>query len=261
MKTLCTYFCPTLVALMFLVNGCTEHVVTPHQAEIHVNAVSDNDDAARKKTAPVSIFSVDGRDYEFVYDVNGRLSSIVATSGGALIYEYVVHYKGDRFVGADLVENGEVVSSNTNFVFDKKGRILSYDYVFFYVPEFPEGIVEHNTLMYDHKGNVIGMNDVQFLTYDPHRNITLWHDDTFTYDHRKSNPLNSIPDLWLVFVEEFGYAQLIMSADLSTSKTIRNINTTTTTTYTHEYNSAGQLISKVGVTNGAVTERYTFSYE
>jgi hypothetical protein len=257
MKTLCTSLRVTLIAFVCLLTSCTDDVLRNHQA-----AVLDDfsDEAARKKMAPVSVFSVNDRDYDFIYDDSGRLSSIIVTSGGDLMYQYIVHYKGDQFVGADLVENGEVVSSNTNFEFDKKGRILAYDYVFFYVPEFPEGITEHNTLMYDQKGNLVGMNGVEFLGYDPHRNIVLWHDDSFEYDHKTSNPLNSIPNLWLVFVEEFGYAQLILSADLSTSKTITNVSSTSTTTYTHQYNSAGQLISKVGTTNGVVTERYTFSY-
>ena len=260
MKALNNPHLTLLIACVCLLSSCTDDVLVPEVSGT-VNDLSVNSATARKKAPPVSMFSRDDRSYAFNYDEQGRLASIDATSNGTLLYQYIVHYQGDRFVRADLVENGQIMSSHRNFEFDKRGRIVAYDYVSFFFPEdFPDGLVQHSTVMYDKKGNVIGSNGVEFLTYDPHRNVVQWLDDTFTYNKKISNPLNNIPDLWLVFVEEFAFVQLILSPDMMTSKTVNNVMSSLTTTYTHEFNSAGQVISMVGVTNGAVTERYTFSY-
>lgn len=255
----------TLVAFVFLfTSSCTDVELAPRQVTSMNEDISQEDKAGRKKKVSVSVFSVDGRDYEFIYDGEGRLSSINASDQGGLIYQYIVRYDGDQFIAADLVENGQVMSSNRNFEFDKKGRIVAFDYVsFFYPDQFPEGLVEHNTVTYDKKGNAVQVRG-QALTYDQHRNIIQWGESTFAFPRnsnpRNANPLNDIPDLWLVFVEEFGHAELMLSPQLSTSKTFPGGAGMLTTTYTHQYNEAGQLIRKTGVTNGNVTELYTFSY-
>src|SRR5688500_6077439 len=107
MKTIFISIRATLVAFVcLLMSSCSDVELAPQQVPFQDEDIPQADQAGRKKKAPVSVFRVDGRDYDFNYDSEGRLLSIDASDQGGLIYQYVVRYDGDQFIAADLVENG-----------------------------------------------------------------------------------------------------------------------------------------------------------
>jgi YD repeat-containing protein len=239
-----------LVILLLIVSSCSDQEITP------VTESTSIDEAAARKSAPlVSSFSYNNRLYEFTYDSEGRVTTI-SVSEGSIFYTYVAHYDGDQLISADLVEDGRVMSSNTNFEFDRKGRIIAYDYVSYFFPDIPEGLRTHYMLTYDKKGNLVTMFDNSTLVYDNHRNVIQWGDRIFTYE-RMSNPFYSIPDLWLIFVEETYYAELMISPNVNTSQTFPN---GIVTTYQNEFDENGNLIRRVSLVNGSVIETLTFTY-
>ena len=235
-----------------MISSCSDPAISPRKP---TNSTNEADEVARKFKTPVSSFTFNGRLYEFVYDSNGKVASITA-SQGSVAYMYVTHYEGDRLISADLVEDGKVMSSNTNFEYDKKGRVLSYDYVSYFFPEYPEGVTQHYTVSYDKKGNMIQAPDGSQLASDNRGNIIQWGGTSFTFE-RASNPFYQIPDLWMVFVEEPFFWEFILSPNNATSRTAAN---GAVTTYQNQYDASGRLISRTGYMNGQEIEEISLSY-
>jgi YD repeat-containing protein len=241
-----------LICLVF--TSCHEQEIVPSVKTQQLITAASSAEFTKMSSVPMSSFTFNGRTYSFVYDEQGRVSSINVVQG-TIQYQYVAHYEGDRLVSADLIENGQVMSSNTNFEYGKKGVILSYDYVSYFYPEFPEGIVQHQTLSYNSRGDIVRTQDNSELTYDGHRNVVQWGSTQFTYD-KGLNPFSVFPDLWILFVEEPFLMEFTLSENNSTSRTNGGV----IIDYVNEYNEQGQLISKTGYSNGQVNDTITFTY-
>jgi YD repeat-containing protein len=254
--TLTSAFLKILLLVIAVMTSCsTEENIRPTENDPMTEARALEDPSARKRTQPVSAFTYNGRRYDFIYDAEGRVTTVTA-SEGSILYTYVTTYEGDQLISSNLVEGDKVMSSNTNFQFDKKGRIIAYDYVSYFYPEYPEGLVTHYTLGYDKKGNLIKMYDGSILQYDNHHNVIQWGSRVLTYEN-KTNPLNVVDDLWLIFVEEPYIAEFSLSQNVSTSQLLSN---GIMVVYQNEYNESGLLIRKTATINGSVNEVLEFFY-
>jgi hypothetical protein len=175
----------------------------------------------------------------------------VTVAGAPSPYQYVAHYGGDQLISADLVEDGEVVSSNTNFQFDSNGNVVAYDYVY-----HPGGYAQTYTLGYDDEGNLTRLYDGTIVTYNRKGNAVQIGDSGFTY-HSRTNPLGSYDDLWLVFVEEPFIAEYFLSNHV-VSKEVRPDGTVVT--YTNEYDKDRRLIRTTATANDQVISEVTYTY-
>ncbi|HYG01441.1 MAG TPA: hypothetical protein VD927_03300 [Chryseosolibacter sp.] len=248
-----------VIVLGIMLISCGEDEITPinHDGETSSDAISD-ENGRRKLKELLSSFWYNDRIYDFSYDEAGRIENITATENGTILYTYVPHYNGDQLISSDLVEGGMVMSSNTHFLFDKKGNIISYDYLSYFFPEYPDGIAFPYSLAYDKKGNISRMTDNSILLYDNKRNAIQWGDRQFTFDTKKLNPFYVYDNLWLVFVEEPFYAELMLNPNIMTSQTFPN---GVITIYENVYDNDGRLITRISKVNGSVIETMQFTYK
>jgi hypothetical protein len=208
----------------------------------------------------------DGRRYQFAYDNKGHVDYITAVEGGQTIYTYDVTYKRKKLFLVQLVEQGNVVSENSNFEFDESGNIIEYTYTQ-YIEGVPEGVSTVNNLQYDDQNRLIfltsdGSPSGREWIYDNEDNVTRsttsGSETTYTYDNKR-NPLNMVPDLFFLVVEETGYWEFIVSKHNSVTRshfTSWN-NQTVNTTYTNEYDQYSRLVRK---TEDSGNE-FTFTYD
>jgi YD repeat-containing protein len=203
-----------------------------------------------------------GRHYEFVYDKKGLVDYIDVPDPG---YRYEVTYKGKKLFSAQLIENGEVVSENHNFKLDKKGNIIEYTYSW-YSDDIPGGYHNVHTMEYDERNRLISVTSdggTKTFSYNDHGDVTSMststYEATYTYDS-KINPLNLVPDLFFIVVEEPFLWEFILSTHNSETRTESptvNHPQGLETIYTNEYDSFLRLIRK---TDGG-EEGFTFLYE
>jgi hypothetical protein len=104
-----------LAVLFLVVTGCKEGLL---------EEIMNRKGIARKTMLQEMIHN--GRHYEFVYDTKGLVDHIDVSQNNEHIYRYEVTYKDNQLYSAALVENGEVVSENHDFKYDKKGNIVEY---------------------------------------------------------------------------------------------------------------------------------------
>ena len=203
-----------------------------------------------------------GRHYEFAYDKKGYVDYINVPDPA---YRYEVTYKGKKISSAQLIENGQVVSENHDYEFDKRGNIIAYTYSW-YSEDIPGGYHNVHTLTYDEQNRIASItsdNGTQTFSYNHQGDVimisTSGSETTYTYDN-KINPLNLIPDLFFIVVEEPFLWEFI----LSTHNSVTRMETPTVnhpqglhTAYTNEYDSFLRLIRK---TDGK-EQGFTFLYE
>ena len=94
-------------------------------------------------------------------------------------------------------------------------------------------------LTYDKKGNVIGVGGT-----------------TYQYD-KNINPLSLQSDLWLILVEESGYALYTLSPNNTTSVTYAN---GASGVYLNEYDKKKRLLSQALQMSGTTTPVISFEY-
>lgn len=206
----------------------------------------------------------DGRHYEFVYDKKGRVDYIDASQDGAHMYRYEVTYKNNLLYSAALIENGEVVSENHDFKYDKRKNIIEYTYSW-YTIDVPGGVHSVKNFAYDNMDRLISVKENGGETtfeYDHADNViqstTQRSETTYTYDN-KLNPLHLVPDLFAIVVEETFFWEFIFSGHNSETrhKLILHNMELQNTTYMNEYDPYFRLVSKTDqVGNG-----FTFIYE
>ena len=241
-------------ALLAVLTGCNEELL---------NELLDRKGVAKKTR--LKEMTRDGRQYQFAYDNKGQVDYIKAIEGGQTIYTYEVTYKKKKLFLVQLVENGNVVSENSNFEFDESGNIIEYTYTQ-YVEEVPEGVSTVHDLEYDDQNRLIsltsdGASSGREWTYDNMdnvtRSITSGSETTYTYDNKR-NPLNMVPDLFFLVVEETGYWEFIVSKHNSVTRshfTTWN-NQTVNTTYINEYDEFSRLVRKTDEEGNEFTFRY-----
>ena len=209
----------------------------------------------KKLKTPITSFTISGRTYEVEYNEAGLISLINAYQDGVLLYQYYAYYEGEQLVRADLVENGQVMSSNTNFQYDSDGNVIAYDYVSYFFPEFPEGLVEPKTVLLNADGRLASFESMP-LTYDKKGNVIAVGTTSYTYD-KNVNPLSVQDDLWLLLVEEPGYALYTLSPNNTTSVTYGNGERGV---YINEYDKKKRLLWQSLQVNGATTPVISFEY-
>ena len=245
-----------IIAMLF--TGCGTEEISPVINDTSSSATGITEENGRRKLkSPLTSFSFNDRTYTFNYNDAGELVEITASQNETILYSYVPHYDRRQLISADLIENGKVMSSNTNFDFDKKGNITGYDYVSYFFPEYPNGIAFPYTLVYDKKGNISTMSDNSSLLYDHKDNVVQWGDRRFIFDTKNLNPFYQYEDLWLVFVEEPFLTELMLSPNLMTSQSSADGQVTT---YSNVYDSQRRLVTRIATVNGEVTETMHFTY-
>ena len=207
----------------------------------------------------------DGRQYLFTYDNKGFVDYITAVEGGQAMYTYDVTYKKKKLFSAQLVERGEVVSENSNFEFDGAGNIIKYTYTQ-YLEDVPEGVSTVHDLDYDNQNRLISLTTDGSATglewiYDNRDNVTSSttpsSETTYTYDNRL-NPLNRVPDLFFLVVEEHVFWEFILSEHNSVTRSHLTTwnNRTVNTSYTNEYDEYFRLVRKTDEEGSG----FTFTY-
>jgi len=210
------------------------------------------------KDLVLKAFSFGGRTYTIFYGPGGRVDSIRAMSN-TLQYSYIVYYKGSRIDSVNLVLNGLIQSTNTNFQY--KGNVItSFDYYYrgYSLPYFTT-----YTYTYDSKKRIQTlqatiMNTIisgpEQLNYDENNNVIEWTNTRsttqYTYDN-KLNPLYLVPNLFAIVVEEHFLWEFSFSQYNSISKS----STGTNVLYQNKYSNSGRLISKTYSGSG-----FTFTY-
>lgn len=194
---------------------------------------------------------VQGRTYDFVYDQQGLIDYIDTDAG----YMYQVTYEDDKLVSSAVVENGESVSKNHNFKYDKKGNIIEYTYTL-----HGDGYSSGHTITYDNRSRLTSISNesgTRDYTYnkknDVVKSVSSGSEVTYTYD-KKSNPLNRVPDLFFLVVEEAFLWEYILSEDNFVTRKEDG----TTTIYVNEYDAFNRLIKKYAE---SPTDGFTFVYE
>jgi len=229
-----------VLALVFL-SGCNEELL---------DELMNRKGLAKKAQLQEMIF-VD-RHYEFTYDRKGLVDRIDALERGEIIYAYDITYKDKKLFSAALVENGAVVSENHDFKFDEKENITGFTYSW-YTEDVPGGVHSVYLFGYDEKNRLVevsvdGSSSYSY-SYDNRDNISEW--DTFnskvtyTYDE-KFNPLNRVPDLFALLVEEQFFWEYILSEHNSVTRSeITEIRPEPqTTTFMNEYDKYFRLVRK-----------------
>ena len=218
------------------------------------------------KKAQLQEMIYEGRQYQFTYDNKGLVDYINAVEGGQTIYRYDVTYKKKQLFSAALVENGELVSENRDFKFDENGNIIKYTYTW-YIEDVPGGVSTVYDLVYDDQNRLVvlssdgGSNRNEFI-YDNSDNVSDWttpsSSTTYTYDS-KLNPMNRVPDLLFLLVEEPFFREFILSEHNSVTRsrfTAFNWQTRNTT-YTNEYDAYFRLVRKTDEEG----DGFTFLYD
>jgi YD repeat-containing protein len=230
----------TVALLMVLLTGCNDSFWDELR----------NHKGVGKKTL-VDEMVVNGRTYDFVYDEHGRVDYIETDAG----YTYEVTYEGGRLKSSAVVEDGKIVSENRNFKYDKDGNIIEYTYTLHDV-EYDKV----HMLSYDKKGRLTAIttdSGTQSFTYNNKDNVVKasggTSEVTYTYD-RKFNPLNRIPDLLFLVVEETFLWEYILSEDNFVTREEDGV----ITTYVNEYDAFNRLARKYAESPG---DGFTFIYE
>jgi hypothetical protein len=216
---------------------------------------------ARSNDLVVKTFTTADRTYSFFYSPNGTVDSVLVT--GSRSYAYRVTYKGSHLDSVYLVDNGRIVSTNSNFEY-KGNLITSFDYF-----DRIDNLLYPWTysLTYDSQRRIQSiersyqnkvLNQVQ-ISYDNNGNITTWNDftsnsATYTYDIGL-NPLHLIPDLFVIMVEEHWIWEYSLSQHNSISKTYF---AGQSLTYQNQYNGSGQLVAKSFSNN---SNNFSFTYQ
>ena len=228
--------------------------------------VPENTTPAHHKDFRIREMIHNNRHYVFFYNQRGDVDSVRITQG-SLSYAYKVYYQGARIDSVNLVMNGIIYSTNTDFTY--KGKwITGYTYYFrasnFAIPPQPY------TFTYDHKGNITAIHSnyatsyeaVDSFIYNDNNDVvqSIEHigslNSTYTYD-TTINPLYFIP-LFAIFVEEHIFIEQGLSAHNSLSRTYAN---GTIVNYLNQYNALGQLTGKTFYDNNqSGSNSYTFTY-
>lgn len=234
------------VVVFFLLFSCSpDQEITPfNDSATSMSAVSQ-----------LMGFNANGRQYNFYYNGDNLVDSIAV--GDPVIYTYIVSYNDQAIESVNLRDGGEIVATNDQFTFDKKGNITSYRYTFF-LPDLEEGISQTVDVTYDKRGRISNLTGP--ITYDNQSNITLWQQGSFSsqYSYEKSiNPLYGVENLFVMLVEETYYWDYILSKHNSITKVT---NGGTPIEFVNEYDKRKRLVSKTAIQNGTVVDQLTFSY-
>lgn len=204
------------------------------------------------------------RHYQFTYDKKGHVDHIKVLEDDELIYTYDATYRNGRLQSAELVENGAVVSENSEFEFDDRGNITGFTYIW-WIEGLPGGARTEFNFTYDDQNRVVSASADGTLretyTYDNEDNlikmISSSRETTFTYDDG-FNPLSLVPDLFALMVEEHFFWELSFSDHNSLTRHEVNTNNMVVnhTTYSNEYDRFFRLIRKTAEEG----EEFTFSY-
>lgn len=201
-------------------------------------------------------FTRDDRTYKLHYHRNGRIDSVTA-SGPNSSYTYRVTYTGQKIDSSSLWQNGELISSKKNVMYDLAGRITGYTYQLHVYPQPPRTF----QLTYNPQGDlyiIANTSSSDTLLYSSNHGLT----DRFTpfnhyhYTNDSSlNPLNHTANL-VIFTEEY-FAELWLSKRNVTQEVI-NGSSHQTTNFTNEFDSRGRIIKRTasGYTPGLITYTY-----
>ncbi|MCD9015127.1 hypothetical protein [Parachryseolinea silvisoli] len=179
------------------------------------------------------------RHYNLFYNWRGTVDSVVATDVYNN-YVYRVAYTRGRIDSVGIYDHGQYVSVNRDFKFNRRGQIVSYNYVFF-TPVGP--YVQPVNLNYDHRGRIVAVRGAS-VRYNRFDNV-IWFQNgvssyfTYTY-HWGKNPLREVDNLGAMMVEESWIWQYVLSKSSTLSRTNENGDTFT---FTNVYDSKGRLIS------------------
>jgi hypothetical protein len=232
----------SIALVLFFLSACNEELL---------DEIMNRKGLAKKAQLQEMIF--EDRHYEFTYDRKGLVDRIDALERGEIIYTYEITYKNKKLFSAALVENGAVVSENHDFSFDENDNIKGFTYSW-YTEDVPGGVHSVYLLGYDEQNRLVEMSvdgsiSFPYYSYDNGNNISEWNNVsskvTYTYDD-KINPLNRVPDLFALLVEEHFYWEYILSAHNSVTRT----ETTDlhpepqTTTFINEYDKYFRLVRK-----------------
>jgi hypothetical protein len=252
--------------LLLLTTACQKERLQgePMAAQKAALQVSGNKNTARNLQLKEMTFG--DRHYLFVYNRRGDVDSVIVS--GDIEYVYKVYYKGSHIDSVNLLTNGQITSTNTNFQY-QGNLITSFDYFYRagYYP-FPHSFY----FTYDNQKRIQTISDnspaaPEELTYDSGNNVIGWsrpagsYTATYTYSD-KLNPLYYVDNLFAIFVEEHFIYEYAFSQHVSITKTYSDISQTNVlVSYNNQYNSLGQLISKTFFeNNGTGKNVYTFTY-
>lgn len=249
MRTIClTVFLFSIV----MISCKKQDIISRDQSATIANGIpaAEKQSIAGKKDFRIMGFLRNGRTYDFYYNQNGDIDSVQAREG-MLRYTYKVYYKGSHIDSVNLVMNGVIQSTNTNFSY--KGKwITSYDY-YQRVLNFSPIPVTH-TFNYDNKNRITSICYGQFspceyseqYVYNENNDVSDFTSSigslsaTFTYD-TKLNPVQFIPGAFAIFVEE-GFLLLPgLSEHNSLTKTYSS---GLVVNYNNQYDSMGRLVSR-----------------
>lgn len=190
-------------------------------------------------------FVINDRHYEIYYNRWGDIDSIVAHQE-AMRYVYRVTYTDGRIDSVGTYDQGQYVSVHDDFVYDKQGRILSYNY-YPRLPGYPQDYADPTTVTYDNRGRIAMING-WIYTYDNHSNVVMtsgsqsYMNATYTYDKGK-NPFYPLKELFAIVVEEPFMWEFFFSRNNITSKT----DASGTKDFVNAYDSRNRLISSDGM--------------
>jgi hypothetical protein len=156
------------------------------------------------------------RNYLFYYNNENQLDSIVVEGGQNLRYVYSVAYTNGMIDSVSTIDNGELVSTHDDIQFDSEGRIVAYKY-FFKVPGSEGEFVQYH-VTYDSDGNIVSINDTNYV-YDDNNDLIQGFGATFTPDDTP-NPLHQIQNLFAIVVEETFMWEYIFSKNNTATKSI-----------------------------------------
>lgn len=197
-----------------------------------------------KKKHRLKEFVHKGRRFIMFYNNRNELDSVVAKDSEDFSYVYRVFYTASRMDSIQLIDRGKLVSVTTNIQY-KGDLIVQTDYWSGRANGQP--FPEVRQFAYDNKKRILNSTLGDQFTYDKNGFLVSTvntripsYTATFISD-AMVNPLNEVPYLFLVIIEDYNVAQFCYNPynvinESRASGLVIN--------YKNQYNLDGQLVKK-----------------